>query len=101
MIVSIACRTQLRATEYVELDAGQSPTLARPAAPLAACVQRIRCVDNTAEIQEIHILYRVASCTFFHTPYLWNRSRQNEIDFTKMFVKFLGIKVKLQFLCSC
>ena len=23
------------------------------------------------------------SCTFFNTPYLWNRSRQNETDFTK------------------
>jgi len=29
------------------IDARQSPTLARPAAPLAACVQRISSVDNT------------------------------------------------------
>jgi len=35
-------------------DAGQSPTLARPAAPLAACVQRISFVDKTTKI---HILY--------------------------------------------
>jgi len=28
------------------------------------------------------------SCTFFNTPYLWNRSIQNETDFTKMFLQF-------------
>jgi len=30
------------------------------------------------------------SCMFFNTPYLWNRLRQNETDFTKMFLQSLG-----------
>ena len=34
---------------FVELDAWQSPTLARPAAPLAACDQRISSADETNE----------------------------------------------------
>jgi len=37
-----------RAQMLQKLDAGQSPTLARPAAPLAACVQRISSVVSTA-----------------------------------------------------
>jgi len=34
-----------------KLDAGQCSTLARPAAPLAACVQRISSVDKTNKKQ--------------------------------------------------
>jgi len=37
-----------RAQMLQKLDAGQSPTLARPVAPLAACVQRISSVVSTA-----------------------------------------------------
>jgi len=39
--VCVECDTTL-----TEPRAEQSPTLARPAAPLAACVQRISSVDN-------------------------------------------------------
>jgi len=42
------------AAEYIEyyrkLDAVQSQTLTRPAAPLAACIQQISRVDNTTGI---------------------------------------------------
>jgi len=34
------------------------------------------------------------SWTFFNTPYLWNHSRKNETDFTKMFPGFLGTKIR-------
>jgi len=42
---------------------------------------------------------------FFHTLSVWTGALQgsikNETDFTKMFLEFLGIKIWLQFLCSC
>jgi len=38
-------------TIHAKLDAPQSPTLARPAAPLAACVQRIGFVHRCKNVQ--------------------------------------------------
>ena len=39
-IVAVVCVTSLHRMYTRTLDAGQCPALARPAAPLAACVQR-------------------------------------------------------------
>jgi len=40
-----------------------------------------------------HVQGGQKSCTFFNTPYLWNRSRKNKMDFTKLFPEFLEIKI--------
>ena len=42
----ISSLTRTNVINYYPLDAGQYPTLARPAAPLAACVQRHPCTKT-------------------------------------------------------
>ena len=53
---------------------------------------------NTRSTINHTLIYRMAPKVvhFFHAPYLWNRSRRNEKDFTEMFPEFLGIKTRFR-----
>jgi len=47
------------------------------------------------------LIYRVAPKKFYIFNHTFGTVRQNETDITKMFTEFLGIKIRMQFLCSC
>jgi len=64
------------------------------------CRHRPWSFERAAKLNNAKIMHQILqggpkSCTFFNTPYLWNHAKQNETDFTNMFLEFLEIKMRL------